>query len=97
MNVDEMDKMSTSELASFLVEEMNISPEDNRELQGERFLIKAHLLPSFTDRNIDGHSFTQLTREDFSLIFPSKEKFLLGSKLYKLAQQIRMKGTRVVA
>ena len=41
VNVEEMGKMSTSDLSSFLIEEVNISPEDTRELQGE-FLIKAH-------------------------------------------------------
>ena len=41
------------------------------------------------ERDIDGYSFIQLTREDFSIIFPSKSKFLLSSKLFKFAQRIR--------
>lgn len=30
-----------------------------------------------------------MTREDFALIYPSKDKFLLASKLYKLSQRIQ--------
>lgn len=48
-------------------------------------LNKAH----YADRQIDGKAFSQLTREDFVMIFPSKDKFLLASILYKLSQQIR--------
>lgn len=78
--MEEMDKKSTSDLSSFLVEELNIiSPEESRELQ---------------ERCIDGCSFTQLSREDFALIYPDKDKFLLGSKLYKLAQKIRINSQR---
>ena len=45
-----------------------------------------------TDRNIDGKEFIKLTREDISLIYPSKDKFLLASRLYKLSQQIQKSG-----
>lgn len=47
------------------------------------------------ERQIDGDSFTQLTREDFSVIFPSDEKFLVGSRLYKIAQKARVSNQDV--
>lgn len=39
---------------------------------------------------MDGTSFMELTREDFSLIYPSNDKFLLGSRLYKIAMNARI-------
>lgn len=41
------------------------------------------------ERHIDGESFIELTREDFSIIFPSNEKFMIGSRLYKIARDAR--------
>ena len=41
------------------------------------------------ERHVDGSSFIELTREDFSILYPSNEKFLLGSKLYKIAMSAR--------
>ena len=41
-------------------------------------------------KNIDGEAFLLLTREDFGIIFPSDEKFLLASRLYRVIQQTRM-------
>ena len=39
------------------------------------------LMPTFSsERNINGQSFIELTMEDFALIYPSKEKFLLALK-----------------
>lgn len=35
MDVEEMNKKSTNDLSSFLIEEFNTSPEDAKELQGE--------------------------------------------------------------
>lgn len=43
-------------------------------------------LYNFTERQVDGDSFIQLTREDFSLLFPENDKFLVGSKLYRIAK-----------
>lgn len=89
-----MDRMSTSDLLLYLEEELNMSIEDTKEMEGEHVILnKAHQTsPLFLhlERNIDGQSFTQLTRQDLALIYPSKEKFLLASKLFKLAQQVRL-------
>ena len=48
----------------------------------------------FVERNISGRAFASLTREDFALIYPGNEKFLLGSNLFKLAQKFGV-GDRV--
>ena len=42
------------------------------------------------ERKIDGNAFISLSREDFAIIYPSNEKFLLGSSLYKLSLKGRM-------
>lgn len=44
------------------------------------------------ERQIDGESFVELTREDFSLIFPNNDKFLVGSRLYKTAKNAKSVG-----
>jgi hypothetical protein len=41
------------------------------------------------ERDIDGAEFCSLSREDIAMIFPSKQKFLLGVKLYREIQKIR--------
>ena len=41
------------------------------------------------ERNIDGKTFVDLSREDIALVFPGPDKFLLGMKLYKLVQTHR--------
>ena len=46
------------------------------------------------ERQIDGQAFVELTRADFSIIFPSNEKFLLGSRLYKIAKNARNASER---
>ena len=46
------------------------------------------------EREIDGDEFLRLNREDFNILFPSKEKFLVGSRLYRLAQQLKCGGSR---
>ena len=47
----------------------------------------------FSERFIDGEAFTQLTREELGMIYHSNEKFLLASKLYRIAQR-RQYSTR---
>jgi hypothetical protein len=47
------------------------------------------LFVAHSERCITGDAFKTLTREDFSLIFPQNEKFLLGSNLYKISQSFR--------
>ena len=46
----------------------------------------------FIEKKIDGKAFTFLTREDFSLIFPGDENFLLGSNLYRISQKARLRN-----
>lgn len=41
------------------------------------------------ERDINGSAFIELSREDFSIIFSSKAKFLLSSRLFKFAQRVR--------
>lgn len=41
-------------------------------------------------RNIDGKAFCNLSREDFAVIFPTNDKFLLGSNLYRISQKARL-------
>ena len=42
------------------------------------------------ERKIDGKAFVSLSREDFAIIYPSNQKFLLGSNLYRLSLKARI-------
>lgn len=89
----EIGEMTTGELSSFLVSEIHgMSDDDAKELEGK--FVKTCMVAliracSQTDRNIDGKEFLGLTREDLNIIYPTKQKFLIASRLYKLATQSR--------
>lgn len=46
----------------------------------------------YLERQIDGETFSNLSREDIATIFPAHEKFILASKLYKIIQLVRKAG-----
>lgn len=41
------------------------------------------------EKQIDGDAFIHLSREDIATIFPSPERFIMASKLYKVIQRAR--------
>lgn len=90
--------MSPKELFEYLTETMRFSTDDMRELEGKKlwYVGVLHSEYCLLERHIDGDSFADLSREDFSLIFPSKDKFLLASKLYKIAKNARVANERLM-
>ena len=46
------------------------------------------------ERKIDGKVFAYLMREDFSIIYPGNDKFLLGCNLYRISQKTRRSTSR---
>ena len=47
------------------------------------------------ERNIDGKAFIYFTREDFSLIYPGNEKFLLSLGFHRRIAQVRRQIPRI--
>ena len=82
-------QMTQNELAIYLTESMKFNADDIQELESKNmlYIYRGTLLLFFLERLIDGKSFIGLSREDFSVIFSSNEKFLVGSRLYKIAQK----------
>ena len=55
-------------------------------------LFKRQPCYNLLERQIDGEAIVDLTREDFSVIYPSNEQFLVGSRLYKIVKNARSAG-----
>lgn len=80
-DVGSVHQMSASDFSQFLIEEVNITVADSQELEGNEYSKKFSDYSMSTDRCIDGKAFAELTREEFAMIYPSKDKFLLASNL----------------
>ena len=57
---------------------------------GSALWYRYHVMCFILGRKVDGEAFLLLTREDFGVIFPSNDKFLVASRLFRISQQIRM-------